>query len=58
MAYPAYTVRVLARAIITKVDMGEGTAEELVTVYPLDDQQPILNQIYIYRPDLRPIEEA
>ncbi|SHN77144.1 hypothetical protein [Desulfitobacterium chlororespirans] len=57
MAYPAYTVRVLARAIITKVDMGDGTAEELVVVYPPEDQQPILDQVYVFRPDLKPVEE-
>jgi len=56
MAYPAYTIRVLARAIITKVDMGDETAEQLVLVYPVENQQLILNQIYIYRPDLKPAE--
>ena len=58
MAYPAYTIRVLARAIITKVDMGEGIAEELVKVYPVEDQQSILDQVYVYRPDLKPSTTA
>lgn len=54
--YPSYTIRVIARAIITKVDAGEGTAEELVLVYPADEQQRILGQVYIFRPDLKPVE--
>lgn len=58
MAYPAYTIRVLARAIITKVDIGEGTPEVLVTAYSIEDQQLILTQIYIYRPDLKSAETA
>lgn len=56
MAYPAYTIRVIARAIITKVDAGEGTPEQLVLVYPVDEQQRILDQVYIFRPDLKPAE--
>lgn len=53
MAYAPYVVRVIARALITKHDMGLGVPEELVLVYPLDERQPILDEVYKMRPDLK-----
>lgn len=53
MAYAPYVVRVIARAIITKSDMGMGTPAELVLVYPADERQPILDEVYNMRPDLK-----
>jgi hypothetical protein len=55
MAYPAYVVRMLARAIITKVDSGQGAPEELVTVYPDAERAAILDEVYQMRPDLKPV---
>lgn len=54
MAYAPYVVRVIARAIITKYEMGLGTPEELVLVYPEEERQAILDEVYDMRPDLRP----
>jgi len=54
MAYPAYTVRVIARAIITKVGAGQGTPEELVLAYPEAERVAILAEVYRMRPDLEP----
>ncbi len=56
MAYPAYTVRVIARAIITKVDAGLGTPEELVLVYPEAERAAILAEVYRMRPDMQPAQ--
>lgn len=58
MAYPTYTVRVIARAIITKTDAGQGTPEELVLAYPEAERAAILAEVYRVRPDLKPIEPA
>lgn len=55
MAYAAYTIRVIARAIITKVDGGLGTAEDLALAYPAEEQAAILAQVYQLRPDLQPV---
>jgi len=52
MAYAPYVVRVIARAIITKHDMGLGTPEELVLSYPETEQAAILAEVYKIRPDL------
>ncbi|WP_213997195.1 MULTISPECIES: hypothetical protein [Tepidanaerobacter] len=54
MAYAPYVVRVIARAIITKYEMGIRKPAELVLVYPADERQPILDEVYNMRPDLRP----
>lgn len=56
MAYPAYMLRVIALAIITKTDAGLGTPEEFVTAYPIDDQTAILAEVYQMRPDLQPAQ--
>ena len=52
--YSPYTIRVIARAIITKVDSGQGTAEELVLGYPESERASILTEVYRQRPDLQP----
>ena len=52
MAYAAYTIRVIARAIITKVDLCQGAPEELVAVYPEVERAGILAEVYRLRPDL------
>lgn len=54
MAYAAYTIRVIARAIITKTDAGLGTPEDMVLVYPESERVAILAEIYRMRPDLQP----
>ncbi|TEB13351.1 hypothetical protein [Pelotomaculum propionicicum] len=54
MAYQPYTLRVIARAIITKTDMGQGTSAELVQVYPEAERAAILAEVYRMRPDLEP----
>lgn len=54
MAYAPYVIRVIARAIITKHDMGLGTPEELVLAYPEEERQAILTEVYNIRPDLKP----
>ena len=56
MAYASYVVRVIARAIITKTDMGLGTPEELVLVYPATEQPVILAEIHRIRPELEPAQ--
>lgn len=52
MAYAPYVVRVIARAIITKHDMGLGAPEELVLAYPETERAAILAEVYNIRPDL------
>ncbi len=52
MIYAPYVVRVIARALITKHDMGLGTPQELVLAYPEEDRQAILEEVYNMRPDL------
>lgn len=54
MAYAPYVVRAIARAIITKHDMGLGTPEELVLAYPEEERAAILAEVYNIRPDLKP----
>lgn len=54
MAYAPYVIRVIARATITKTDMGFGTPEELVLAYPETEQEAILAEVYAMRPDLQP----
>ncbi len=56
MAYAPYVVRVIARAITTKTDMGLGTPEELVLAYPATEQPVILAEIYRMRPELEPAQ--
>jgi hypothetical protein len=58
MAYSDYLVRVLARALITKHEMGLGSPEDLVKAYPEAEQPAILSEIYIMRPDLQPASDA
>ena len=53
MAYAPYVIRVIARAIITKYEMGLGTPEELVLAYPEEERPAILDEVYNMRPDLR-----
>ena len=53
MAYAPYVIRVIARATITKNDMGLGTPKELVLAYPEAEQTVILEEIYKMRPDLK-----
>ncbi|MTV47775.1 hypothetical protein GJ688_02100 [Heliobacillus mobilis] len=55
MAYPTYTVRVIARAIITKTEAVEGTPDEFVLTYPEAERQRILDEVYKQRPDLKPV---
>lgn len=52
MAYAPHVVRVVARAIIAKSDMGLGTPKELVLAYPKAERQAILAEVYRIRPDL------
>ena len=58
MAYAEYTIRVAARAIVAKLGTLQGTAEELVLIYPESERQPILDQVYSYKPDLKPAESV
>ncbi|MCL6561284.1 MAG: hypothetical protein K6U74_21350 [Firmicutes bacterium] len=56
MAYTAYTIRVIARAVITKVEMGQGTPEELVAVYPEAERAGILAEVYRMKPEFEPVQ--
>lgn len=54
MAYSPYGIKVIARAIITKHEMGLGTPAELVLAYPEEERPAILAEVYNIRPDLKP----
>lgn len=53
MAYPDYTLRVIARAIIAKADASQGSPEDLVLAFPEAERDAILDEVYRMRPDLR-----
>lgn len=52
MVYSVYNIRVVARAIITKVDTGLVTLTELVQLYPESEKTAILAEVYRIRLDL------
>lgn len=45
MAVKDYVVRVLARGILSKVQSGEGTLEDLINSLPADYQQPVTDYV-------------
>ena len=58
MPYAEYTIRVAARAIIAKFEVTQESVEELILAYPKSERQPILDQIYSFRTDLKPAVET
>ena len=50
-----FQVRVVANACITRVNNGEGTIEEIVSSYPMteEDRVKVLAYVYVLRPDLQ-----
>jgi hypothetical protein len=56
---PTYKVNVFRDAVITRVDNGEGTVVEVTATYTKllpEEQQQVIDAVYIKRPDLKPIE--
>ncbi|OMF54670.1 hypothetical protein BK138_16050 [Paenibacillus rhizosphaerae] len=54
-----FQVRVVANACITRVNDGEGTIDQVVSSYPMqeDDKEKVLAYAYVLRPDLKPADQ-
>lgn len=59
MRYPAYKIRIIARASITRYDAGDGAIGDIVGSYNLGDgnEESVLAQIAAIRSDI-PLPEA
>ncbi len=51
----SYKLNIFTNAVITRVDSGEGTVEEIVATYTkltVEEQQEVITNVYLKRPDL------